>query len=240
MKSGSIRLRLRQTLNAFLPSAARLRNWLVVILLVVAAITTIFIASADISLSTSTASTQNFDSIGTAATATLPTDFRVDKPATVRTVGTYAAALTATSLAGGNSLSTTAQNGIYNFGAGVATSATDRAIGFLSSGTATSSGNLYANLGFNVYREFDGQRVRINSSLIAGTALMVGKDVSVQAGYTYNWIDDVTDSNASYWIEDVDLNGNSIWHGPFGISSSSTRPITQTKSALLSNWSFAK
>jgi len=68
---------------------------------------------------------------------------------------------------------------------------------------------------------------------------MVGQDVSVQAGYSYNWIDDAVDSGASYWIEDVDLNGNSTWHGPFGISSSSTGPITRAKSTLLSNLTAA-
>ncbi len=41
-------------------------------------------------------------------------------------------------------MSTTAGNGVYNFGAGDPTAATDRAIGFLSSSSATKSGNLYA------------------------------------------------------------------------------------------------
>ena len=62
-------------------------------------------AMAQIALSTSTPYTQNFDGIGTTATATLPATFRVDKPAVVRTVGTYAAATTATSLLGGANLS---------------------------------------------------------------------------------------------------------------------------------------
>ena len=101
-------------------------------------------ASAQIPLSTSSPYLQNFDAIGTTATATLPTGFKVDKSATVRTVGTYAAALTATSLAGGASLSSSAGNGIYNFGSGTTTTGPDRAVGFLSSGTATQSGNLYA------------------------------------------------------------------------------------------------
>src|SRR6476646_2763526 len=74
------------------------------------------IALAQIALSTSTPYTQNFDGIGTTATATLPATFRVDKPAVVRTVGTYAAAVTATSLLGGANLSATAGNGVYNFG----------------------------------------------------------------------------------------------------------------------------
>ena len=85
-------------------------------------------------------------SVGTSATATLPTDWKVDKNTTVRLRGTYASAVTATEQVGGNSLSGTAAAGIYNFGAGVAASATDRAIGFLSSGSAAKTGNLYVKL----------------------------------------------------------------------------------------------
>jgi hypothetical protein len=91
------------------------------------------------------------------------------------------------------------------------------------------------NLGFNVYRQIGSQRTRINPSLIAGTALMVGNNVRLESGYTYNWRDEATDGTASYWLEDVDINGASTWHGPFGISASSGRPITRTKSVLLNN-----
>jgi uncharacterized delta-60 repeat protein/uncharacterized repeat protein (TIGR01451 family) len=87
---------------------------------------------------------QNFDTIGTSAAATLPADFKADKQTTVRTVGSYATAATATELRAGNSMSSTAQNGIYNFAAGDPTTSTERAVGFISSGTATKSGNLYA------------------------------------------------------------------------------------------------
>ena len=93
---------------------------------------------------TAPAATQDFDAIGTAATATLPADFRVDRPGTVRTVGTWAGAGVATTQGGGANLSTTATNGIYNFGASA--NSGDRAVGFLSSGSATQSGNLYAQL----------------------------------------------------------------------------------------------
>ena len=103
-------------------------------------------ALAALSLSTSIPITEAFDGIGTTATATLPTDFRVDRLGTVRTVGSFAAALTATTQAGGANLSTTAANGVYNFGAGTTATGPDRAVGFLSSGTATQSGNLYVQL----------------------------------------------------------------------------------------------
>jgi uncharacterized delta-60 repeat protein/uncharacterized repeat protein (TIGR01451 family) len=91
--------------------------------------------------------TQNFDAIGTTATATLPADFKADNNQAVRTVGTYAAAGTATTRAGAANISTSAANGIYNFGAGTdATGTSDRAVGFLSATGAgnTQSGNLYA------------------------------------------------------------------------------------------------
>lgn len=95
-------------------------------------------------ISTSTPYTQNFDGMGVTATAALPADFRVDKPSAVRTVGTFAAAATNTGQVGGANLGSSASNGIYNFGSGTTTTGPDRAVGFLSSGTATPSGNLYA------------------------------------------------------------------------------------------------
>ena len=91
--------------------------------------------------------TQAFNTIGSTATATLPTGWKADKSATARTVATYAGAGTATEQAAGASLSSTAANGIYNFGSGTTTTGgTDRAIGGLSSGSATKSMNLYVQL----------------------------------------------------------------------------------------------
>ncbi len=96
---------------------------------------------------------ENFDYMGvTFPIATygtnLPQDWRADKNTTVRFVGSYASALTATDVSrvGGDNLSTTAGNGVYNFGAGDYLAATDRSVGFLSSSSATKSGNLYAKL----------------------------------------------------------------------------------------------
>lgn len=89
--------------------------------------------------------TENF-SIGSSATATLPAGWKADKNSNVRTLGTYSAALTATEQRAGNNMSSSAANGIYNFAAGDATTATDRAIGGISSGSASKSVNLYVQL----------------------------------------------------------------------------------------------
>ena len=112
------------------PGKAPVRLGLLLTLTLLAFTVVITTALAAISISTNTPATENFDEIGTAAAATLPADWRVDMPSTVRTVGNYATALTATSLVGGANLSTSASNGIYNFGSGTTTTGPDRAVDF--------------------------------------------------------------------------------------------------------------
>jgi len=126
-----------------------------------------YVVRAAVSLSTTTAYTQNFDGMGIPATATtvstLPADFRADALTTVRTVGTFAAAGTTTARAGGANLSTTAANGIYSFGAGTtALGSIDRAVGFLASGTATTSGNLYTQLTNTTGGDLSGLTISYN------------------------------------------------------------------------------
>lgn len=91
--------------------------------------------------------TQNFDVLGTSPTATMPTDWKVDKnKKNVRSVGSYSAAASATEQRAGNNMATNAPNGIYNFGAGPEATATDRAVGGISSGSASKSVNIYVKL----------------------------------------------------------------------------------------------
>jgi len=102
---------------------------------------------------------ENFNSLSTLAVATLPSNWKVDKNSSaVRTVGTYAAAGTTTNYNAGNNMSSSAGNGIYNFGLGDATTATDRAIGGISSSSATKSLNVYAyfqNSGSSTIKRLD-------------------------------------------------------------------------------------
>jgi CSLREA domain-containing protein len=99
---------------------------------------------------------QNFNAMTATATAALPADFKVDKNSTARLVGSYGSAATATELLDGASVSTSAANGIYNFGSGTTDTGGDRAIGWLSSGTATKSGNLYVQLTNNTGSPLSG------------------------------------------------------------------------------------
>lgn len=73
------------------------------------------------------------------------------------------------------------------------------------------------NLGFHLYREIDGQRTRVTKSLVAGSGLTVGarRQVTSEQSYSY-WDRDARarSAQAVYWLEDVDFNGKSTWHGP--------------------------
>jgi hypothetical protein len=79
------------------------------------------------------------------------------------------------------------------------------------------------NLGYNVYREQGGKRVAITPSLVAGSALVAGRQTRLGAGLSYTWYDTGTADRgpvtaegrpATYWLEDVDINGTRTLHGP--------------------------
>jgi hypothetical protein len=71
------------------------------------------------------------------------------------------------------------------------------------------------NLGFNVYREENGDRIRLNPSLIAGSALILRGGLPQHAAKTYMWIDRLPGpGSGSYWLEDIDLDGTRTLHGP--------------------------
>jgi uncharacterized repeat protein (TIGR01451 family) len=90
------------------------------------------------------------------------------------------------------------------------------------------------NLGFNVYREENGNRVRMNPSMIAGSALLMRGALPKHAGRSYSWIDASAEApGASYWLEDVDVNGARTMHGPVAVQAgtqpASDAPATETR-----------
>jgi len=94
------------------------------------------------------------------------------------------------------------------------------------------------NLGFNVYREQKGKRVRITPQILAGSALMVGERTDLKAGYTYAWADAPRGTDAQYWLEAIDLNGQSTLFGPVTAGRASPRdglPPERGRALLLSN-----
>jgi len=77
------------------------------------------------------------------------------------------------------------------------------------------------NLGFNVYREVGGRRSRLNEQILGGSALRVGPSTSLRTGSPYSWTDtSPAGKKTRYWLEDIGLDGQSTWHGPFSIDRS--------------------
>lgn len=96
-----------------------------------------------VTISAGSSYTQNFNSIGTSATATLPTGWKIDAQSTARVMGVYSTAATATTATATFNMSTNAGGGLYNFGDN---SGSDRAIGGLSASNNNKSVNIYVDL----------------------------------------------------------------------------------------------
>ncbi|HTG17132.1 MAG TPA: C25 family cysteine peptidase [Blastocatellia bacterium] len=96
------------------------------------------------------------------------------------------------------------------------------------------------NLGYNVYREENGKRTRLNRQIVAGSALLTGVGTTLAAGRSYYWWDNAPPrkGNALYWLEELDLAGQSKWHGPaLAGQSANSAPPASDGSMLLSGLS---
>ncbi|MFN0121031.1 MAG: C25 family cysteine peptidase [Blastocatellia bacterium] len=93
------------------------------------------------------------------------------------------------------------------------------------------------NLGFNVWREVNGVRLRANAQLIAGSALTIARPDAMRAERQYYWWDEGAAPlpGARYWIEAIDMAGASQWHGPVTPDwfSTDAGPRAQKRSPLL-------
>ncbi len=73
------------------------------------------------------------------------------------------------------------------------------------------------NLGFHVYRDIGGVRTRVTSALVGGSGLTLGRGVAATGDHHYAFWDlngAAADPTAVYWLEDVNFDGQSAWHGP--------------------------
>jgi hypothetical protein len=53
------------------------------------------------------------------------------------------------------------------------------------------------NLGFDVYRVLNGERLRVNRSIIPGSVFIAGPGIPLRSGYSYAWFDAGGNSDAS-------------------------------------------
>ncbi len=70
------------------------------------------------------------------------------------------------------------------------------------------------NLGWHVYRKVNGKRVQLTPDLIAGSALMYGPGIQLNAGNSYMWWDAAGSKKDRYWLGDKDISGKLTMHGP--------------------------
>ncbi len=70
------------------------------------------------------------------------------------------------------------------------------------------------NLGFHIYKEDGTGRHQLDPSLIAGSALFLRGGQPQHRAKSYQWLDPKGNAQASYYLEDVDLNGTRTMHGP--------------------------
>jgi uncharacterized repeat protein (TIGR01451 family) len=78
------------------------------------------------------------------------------------------------------------------------------------------------NLGFNVFRLDGSSRQRLNPSIVAGSALLIRGGLPQHAAKTYQWLDPNGTPQSTYELEDVDLNGTRMVHGPVSVDVSAT------------------
>src|SRR5215469_8767304 len=91
------------------------------------------------------------------------------------------------------------------------------------------------SLGFNLYREQNGTRVKLNSSLLAGTALLAGSSTTLTAGHVHTWWDAPPGdtSSVSYSVEEVDLHGQHTWIGSATPTPAAPKPGESVDSTAL-------
>jgi hypothetical protein len=200
-----------------------------------------------VSVSAGTTYTQSFDSLGTAATGSLPYGWKVGKNVTAvaQTVGSYSATtnVTATSYSAGNSMSSTSSGGIYNFGAGVASTATDRALGGISSGSSAKNLNIYTSLknnggndisSFNISYKVEKYRMGTNA---AGFTVQLFYSTT---GDSLSWVSAGTDFKASFAGGNASNTGYTTAPGDSVVISNKTLSVTLAAgSTLYLAWNYS-
>ncbi len=92
------------------------------------------------------------------------------------------------------------------------------------------------NLGFRIYRDQAGTRAQLNREIVAGSALVAGSGTVLTAGRGYAYWVDAKDAgkDAAFWLEDIDLNGESTWHGPIFAKQVGGKPPVRSLAESLS------
>ncbi len=153
---------------------------------------------------------ESFDEIGASATATLPGNWKADKQTTARVVGTYSGAVTTTEQRAGISMSSSATNGIYNYGDGDPLTATNRCVGFISSGSATKSGNLYCKFNNAGLIDITSVPLSYNIKKYRNGSNTAGFSIQLYYSFDGNTWTSAGNSFLTNFAADANNNGNAV------------------------------
>jgi hypothetical protein len=172
-----------------------------------------------------TAFTENFDGIGSSATATLPTGWKVDS-ATQTTA--YASATNVTTQAAGTSgtgiVNSSSSGGTYNFANGVTASSTDRAVGWLTSTGYTSPRQLFVQL--------------TNNTGVTVTSFTIAYDIEKYRSGTRAFdINFFSSTDGSTWL--AQTAGDQSYAADANNTTVSNPPSTTSKSVAITGLSIA-
>jgi Peptidase family C25 len=87
------------------------------------------------------------------------------------------------------------------------------------------------NLGYRIWRDTGRARVCLTPSPVAGSAFFVDAP-RLGNGNSYRWLDRAARRDATYWIEELDVNGRSTWHGPIEPAAGAVDPGTHPAPTL--------
>jgi hypothetical protein len=170
-----------------------------------------------VSITSAAPVTENFDTIGTSATATLPSGWRVDSGTPTLVYGSAATATTqAAGTTGAGVLTGTSVGGTYNFANGVTGSSTDRAVGWLTSGSYSSPRQLMVQIVNNTPGTLTGLTVNFDiEKYRSGTNAADIQFFSSTDGAT--WGSSIAAGNQTYA---ADANNTTVFNPPSVISKS--------------------
>lgn len=180
---------------------------------------------------------QDFDEMGTSQTAVLPSGWRVSKNNSVRTVDAYNSAVTQTDQRAGNNMSSTAPNGIYNFGAGDPASATDRAVGGLSSSSASKSVNVYVHFRNNSANDITSVNVSFKVEKYRNGSNAAG--FTVKLYYSFDGTNWTPTSLSKSFNADADNNGYASAPGVEETISGTLALTVSTGQSLYFAWNYS-
>ncbi|WP_151089263.1 T9SS type A sorting domain-containing protein [Hymenobacter baengnokdamensis] len=184
------------------------------------------VAQAQLVLTSGSAVTTDFNALGSSATAALPAGFVVSNVSSGITYssGTNTSATTlAAGTSGTGALSSTSSGGTYNFANGVTATATDRALGFLSTGTYVAPRHLLLAIQNNT-----GQTI---------TDLSIAYDIEKYRAGTraYEW-QFWTSTDGSTWVQQTSLTQSYTADGANAVVNPTT---TVSKNTVLTGLNLA-